>query len=45
MKQPKFKIGDTIVLERRWFLFFEDYIYVKQFLEDLIKKIMNGDIH
>ena len=26
MKQPKFKIGDTIVLERRWFLFFEDYV-------------------
>ena len=26
MKTPKFKIGDTTVLKRRWFLLFEDYV-------------------
>lgn len=26
MKEPKYKIGDTVVLYRRWFLWFRNYV-------------------
>lgn len=25
-REPKYKIGDTIVLKRRWFLWFREYV-------------------